>query len=508
MSVRSGAKTGRSPGDKRIVKEPSSDANIWWGDVNMPISEHTFAINRERAIDYLNVCPVIYVVDAFAGWDPELRIKVRIVCTRAYHALFMTNMLIVPSADELATFGEPDVTIYNAGAFPANRFTEGMTSAASVALHFGKLELVILGTEYAGEMKKGVFTVMNYLMPLRGVLSMHSSCNVSKTDPSSVTLFFGLSGTGKTTLSADPHRELIGDDEHLWSDRGISNIEGGCYAKVDNLSATDEPEIHGAIRYGCVVENVVLDPQSREIDFHDLSLTSNTRASYPLGHIPSARIPALSTHPNNVVLLTADAFGVLPPVSKLTPEQVSYLFIVGYTSKIPGTEVGVTEPVATFSPCFGGPFIPLAPANTRKCWPRGSRPTARTHGFSTRAGPVAALAPASARRSSLPAPFSMRSTMAPSPRARPPRWTSLASVCRPSARVSPTTCFSRARPGPTRTSTTRRFANSRKSSTRPLPRTPTRRATGSGRQDPRSDSSTTTTTMIDGGPAPRSHLQV
>jgi phosphoenolpyruvate carboxykinase (ATP) len=362
MSVRSGAKTGRSPGDKRIVKEPSSDANIWWGDVNMPISEHTFAINRERAIDYLNVCPVIYVVDAFAGWDPELRIKVRIVCTRAYHALFMTNMLIVPSADELATFGEPDVTIYNAGAFPANRFTEGMTSAASVALHFGKLELVILGTEYAGEMKKGVFTVMNYLMPLRGVLSMHSSCNVSKTDPSSVTLFFGLSGTGKTTLSADPHRELIGDDEHLWSDRGISNIEGGCYAKVDNLSATDEPEIHGAIRYGCVVENVVLDPQSREIDFHDLSLTSNTRASYPLGHIPSARIPALSTHPNNVVLLTADAFGVLPPVSKLTPEQVSYLFIVGYTSKIPGTEVGVTEPVATFSPCFGGPFIPLAPA--------------------------------------------------------------------------------------------------------------------------------------------------
>ena len=352
----SGEKTGRSPSDKRIVSEPSSRENVWWGEINMPITEQTFMINRERAIDYLNTQERLYVIDGFAGWDEKYRIKVRIITTRAYHGLFMHNMLIRPTEEQLANFGEPDYVIFNAGGFPANRYTSGMTSKTSVGLHFGRKEFVILGTQYAGEMKKGVFTIMHYLMPQQDVLSMHCSANESP-ESGDVSIFFGLSGTGKTTLSADPHRLLIGDDEHCWTEDGVFNIEGGCYAKAIDLSAEHEPEIYNAIRYGAILENVVYDRARREVDYHDTSITQNTRASYPIEHIPNAKVPCVGGHPTNIVMLTCDAFGVLPPVSRLTPEQAMYHFISGYTAKVAGTEMGVTEPEATFSSCFGAPFL-------------------------------------------------------------------------------------------------------------------------------------------------------
>jgi phosphoenolpyruvate carboxykinase (ATP) len=351
----SGDKTGRSPKDKRIVEEPTSSADINWGAVNIKLSEQVFLINRERAIDYLNTRPHLYVFDGYAGWDEDYRIKVRVIATRAYHALFMQNMLIRPTPDQLATFGDPDYVIFNAGGFPANRYTSGMTSKTSVDLHFGKREFVILGTEYAGEMKKGVFTIMNYLMPKKGVLSMH--CSANEGPKGDVSIFFGLSGTGKTTLSADPNRALIGDDEHCWSERGVFNIEGGCYAKAINLSREHEPEIYNAIRFGAVLENVVFGRRTREVDYTDAGITENTRCSYPIEYIPNAKIPCVAGHPKNVIMLTCDAFGVLPPVSKLTPEQAMYHFISGYTAKVAGTEVGVKEPEATFSACFGAPFM-------------------------------------------------------------------------------------------------------------------------------------------------------
>jgi phosphoenolpyruvate carboxykinase (ATP) len=356
----SGEKTGRSPKDKRIVQEPGSQDHVWWGDVNIKLDEHVFNVNHERAIDYLNTRDHLYVVDGFAGWDERYRIKIRVVCSRAYHALFMWNMLIRPSPQELANFGEPDYVIFNAGAFSANRYTSGMTSKTSVALNFKSREFVILGTEYAGEMKKGVFTIMNYLMPLQGQLSMH--CSANEGSDGSVSLFFGLSGTGKTTLSADPRRRLIGDDEHVWTDRGIFNIEGGCYAKAINLSEAQEPEIYRAIRFGAVLENVVYDPDSRVVDYTNVSITENTRCAYPIEYIPNAKIPCIGNHPNHVIMLTCDAFGVLPPVAKLTPEQAMYHFISGYTAKVAGTEVGVKEPIPTFSACFGGPFLVWHPS--------------------------------------------------------------------------------------------------------------------------------------------------
>ncbi|MCA9581743.1 MAG: phosphoenolpyruvate carboxykinase (ATP) [Myxococcales bacterium] len=351
----SGDKTGRSPKDKRIVEEPESEKDIWWGPVNIKLDDHTFNINRERAVDYLNTRKFLYCVDAFAGWDPKHRIKVRVICARAYHAMFMQNMLIRPTKEELESFGEPDYVIYNAGRFPANRYTSGMTSTTSVDLSFKNREFVILGTEYAGEMKKGIFTVMNYLMPKKGILSMH--CSSTEGEKGDTSILFGLSGTGKTTLSADPKRRLIGDDEHCWSDDGVFNIEGGCYAKAIDLSAKDEPDIFQAIRFGSVLENVVFDPHSRVVDYHDTSITTNTRASYPIEYIENAKIPCVGGHPQHVIFLTCDAFGVLPPVSKLSPEQAMYHFISGYTAKVAGTEMGVTDPEATFSPCFGGPFL-------------------------------------------------------------------------------------------------------------------------------------------------------
>lgn len=362
----SGKKTGRSPKDKRIVEEPGSVEHIWWGPVNKKLSEQSWLINRERAVDYLNTRKRIYVVDAYAGWDPKYRIKVRIVCARAYHALFMRNMLIRPTAEELKNFGKPDFTIYNAGAFPANRYTSGMTSNTSIDINFKSMEMLILGTEYAGEMKKGIFTVMFYLMPVKhDVLTLHSSANEGQ--DGDVTLFFGLSGTGKTTLSADPNRLLIGDDEHCWSDTGVFNIEGGCYAKCLGLSREKEPDIFDAIKFGSVLENVVFDPITREVDYDDATLTENTRCSYPIEYIPNAKLPCVTeSHPTNIILLTCDARGVIPPISKLTNEQVMYHFISGYTSKMAGTEEGVTEPEATFSACFGQPFLVLHPMQYAK----------------------------------------------------------------------------------------------------------------------------------------------
>ncbi len=352
----SGVKTGRSPKDKRIVRHADSENDIWWGPVNVPIDDPTFCINLERAKDYLNTRERLYVVDAFAGWHPDYRMKVRIICSRPYHALFMNTMLVRPTRDELAHFGKPDLVIYNAGRFPANRYTSGMTSKTSIDLNIESGEMVILGTEYAGEMKKGVFTLMNYFMPKRGVLSMHCSATADRETGHS-SILFGLSGTGKTTLSADPKRHLIGDDEHCWADDGVFNIEGGCYAKAIDLTPESEPDIFQALRFGSVLENVVYDEYDHTVDFHNDSITQNTRGAYPIEFIQNARIPCMAEHPTDVIFLTCDAFGVLPPVSRLTPEQAMYHFISGYTAKVAGTEVGVTEPQATFSPCFGGPFL-------------------------------------------------------------------------------------------------------------------------------------------------------
>lgn len=360
LACDSGEKTGRCPGDKRIVDESLVSGDVWWGDVNIRLNPVSFSINRHHAIGYLNTLPKLYVTDGYAGWDDRYRIKIRVICESAYHALFMHNMLIRPSQKELEHFGEPDFTIINAGRFAANPFIPGVTSDTSVALSFESRELVILGTEYAGEMKKGVFTLMHYLMPKSGVLSMHCSANEGK--QGDVSLFFGLSGTGKTTLSADADRKLIGDDEHCWSDHGVFNIEGGCYAKAVNLSEEKEPEIYDAIHFGTVLENVVVDEQTRVVDYSDTSITPNTRASYPIEHMKGAKLPCIAGHPKNIIFLTCDAFGVLPPVSVLTPEQTMYHFISGYTAKVAGTEQGVKEPMATFSACYGEAFLVWHPA--------------------------------------------------------------------------------------------------------------------------------------------------
>ncbi|MBX3729149.1 MAG: phosphoenolpyruvate carboxykinase (ATP) [Candidatus Sumerlaeia bacterium] len=351
----SGAKTGRSPKDKRVVEEETTKADVWWGNVNIPISENSFAYSRGSALNYLKGRKRLFVIDAYAGWDPKYRIKVRVIVTDPYHALFMWNMLIRPTQQELATFGEPDWVIYNAGELYANTCLPEVTVPTSVALNFKTREFVILGTMYAGEMKKGVFTVLNYVLPKQGVLSMH--CSANEGAKGDVALFFGLSGTGKTTLSADPKRALIGDDEHGWSDDGVFNFEGGCYAKTINLSREGEPQIWNAIRFGSVLENVVYDPENFEVDYADGRKTENTRCSYPVEFIDNAKIPCVGGHPKNIVFLACDAFGVLPPVARLTPGQAMYHFISGYTAKVAGTEVGITEPEATFSACFGAAFL-------------------------------------------------------------------------------------------------------------------------------------------------------
>ncbi len=356
----SGEKTGRSPKDKRVVEHPDSKDNIWWGEINIPFLQASHETNKKTAIEALNKARHLYVLDGFAGWDKNYRIKVRVITRRPYHALFMHNMLIRPTAEELANFGEPDYVIFNAGHVEADQSIEGVTSKTSVSLSFEKKEIVILGTEYAGEMKKGIFTVMNYLMPLIGELPMHCSATTEIGKECSAILF-GLSGTGKTTLSADPNRELIGDDEHVWTEKGVFNIEGGCYAKAIDLSVEKEPDIFNALKFGAVLENVVYNDQY-EVDYSDTSITENTRGSYPIEFIKNSRIPCIAGQPSDIIFLTCDAFGVLPPVSKLSLAQAMFHFISGYTAKVAGTEVGITEPEATFSACFGAPFMVWHPA--------------------------------------------------------------------------------------------------------------------------------------------------
>jgi phosphoenolpyruvate carboxykinase (ATP) len=360
MAAYSGTKTGRSPKDKRIVCDETTKDEVWW-DGNRPISPQSFDKLEERAKNYMKTRPRLYVVDGYAGWEKRNRQKIRVYCLRAYHALFMQNMLIMPTKEELMDdFDEVDYTIFNAGEHPSSRKIEGVDSDTTIALNLAKKKMVILGSQYAGEMKKGIFSVMNYLMPKREILSMHASANEGETGD--VTLLFGLSGTGKTTLSADPKRRLIGDDEHCWNDEGIFNIEGGCYAKCVGLSEEKEPDIFKSIKYGSVLENVRFkDFESKVVNYDDVSITENTRVSYPLTYIKNCKIPAVGAHPKNIIFLTCDAYGVLPPVSKLSYEQAMYHFISGYTAKVSGTEQGVKEPSSTFSSCFGEAFLCLHP---------------------------------------------------------------------------------------------------------------------------------------------------
>ncbi len=350
--------TGRSPGDKFVVREPSSRDRIWWGKVNRPIDEDSYERLRRKVVARLDSTDR-FVVDCHVGADPRYRVPLRVITEQAWVALFAQNMFIVPTPDELADHA-PEFTVLHAPSVHADPATDGTNSEAFIVLNFGRGEVIVGGTGYAGEVKKSMFTVMNYLLPLRDVLPMHCSANADENG--STAIFFGLSGTGKTTLSSDPRRTLIGDDEHGWSDHGVFNFEGGCYAKVIKLSAESEPEIYATTRrFGTVLENVVLDPITREVDFSDESITENTRGSYPISFIPNATMKGMGAHPTDVVFLTADAFGVLPPISRLTPEQARYLFLSGYTAKVAGTERGVLEPEATFSVCFGSPFLPLPP---------------------------------------------------------------------------------------------------------------------------------------------------
>ncbi|MBX6395534.1 MAG: phosphoenolpyruvate carboxykinase (ATP) [Alicyclobacillaceae bacterium] len=353
-----GKYTGRSPKDKFIVKEPGSENHIHWGPVNQPFDRDRFEVLVSRVADYLEKRPR-YIFDGFAGADPRYRLPIRVITERAWHNLFARQLFIRPSAEESAGH-EPAFTVISAPGFQAVPERDGTRSEAAIIISFEHRLVLICGTEYAGEIKKSIFSVMNYLLPLQGVLSMHCSANVGPAGD--VALFFGLSGTGKTTLSADPSRALIGDDEHAWSDDGVFNIEGGCYAKCIGLSREQEPQIWDAIRYGAVLENVVLDPQTRRELYDRDDLTENTRAAYPVDHIANARIPGVAGHPNTVIFLTADAYGVLPPIAKLTRDQAMFHFLSGYTSKLAGTERGVTEPEATFSTCFGAPFLPLRPS--------------------------------------------------------------------------------------------------------------------------------------------------
>jgi phosphoenolpyruvate carboxykinase (ATP) len=350
-----GKYTGRTPKDKHTVREPSSEEHIWWEN-NTEMSPEVFDRLLQKANDYIRD-KNLYVVDTYGGANPQHRIKARFVVERPYHALFIKQLLIRPSVEELAEY-DPDWTILDLCYLKCDPEVDGTRGDAVIALNFAEKMVLIMGTQYAGEMKKSVFTVLNYLLPLKGVLSMHCSANVGAEGDTA--LFFGLSGTGKTTLSADPNRRLIGDDEHGWDEDGIFNFEGGCYAKCIKLSEEGEPQIWNAIRFGSVLENVVLDDQ-RQPDYDDSSITENTRCAYPVEHIDGAIIPSVGGHPKNIVFLTADAFGVLPPISRLTPEQAMYHFLSGYTAKVAGTEAGVTEPQATLSTCFGAPFLPLRP---------------------------------------------------------------------------------------------------------------------------------------------------
>ena len=358
LVVRTGQHTGRSANDKFVVQEPTTGEHIWWGPVNRPYSPERFGALHRRMMTFLQGKDV-FVQDCFVGADPQYRLPVRIVTEYGWHSLFARNMFIEATPEELARH-VPEFTVINAPSFKADLDLDGTNSETFIIVNFEKKLVLIGSTSYAGETKKSIFSVMNYLLPQKGVLPMHSSANIGPNGDTAI--FFGLSGTGKTTLSADASRTLIGDDEHGWSDSGIFNFEGGCYAKVIRLSAEAEPEIYETTRrFGTVLENVIADEYSREIDLDDGSLTENTRGSYPISYIPNASSTGCCGHPKNIIFLTCDAFGVLPPVSKLTPAQAMYHFILGYTAKVAGTEKGVTEPTPIFSPCYGGPFLPLHP---------------------------------------------------------------------------------------------------------------------------------------------------
>ena len=403
--VGTGKYTGRSPKDKYIVDEPTSTDNLWWGPVNQKVDEAIFDELYEKVVNYYNTDESkTYMFDGFAGFDPKYSINVRILAKRAWQAHFVHNMFIRPQAGDLDNF-TPDFTIINASSVFNEEFEKhGMNSETFIIFHMGKRIAIIGGTEYGGEMKKGIFSVLHYMLPLKGVLSMHCSADVEE-DGSNTAIFFGLSGTGKTTLSTDPKRPLIGDDEHGWSDDGIFNFEGGCYAKAINLNPEHEPDIYNAIRHGALLENVVYDENTRVVDYNDGSNTENTRVSYPLNFIDNSILckgkPAVAGHPDTIIFLTCDAYGVLPPVAKLTPEQAMYHFISGYTAKVAGTERGITEPTATFSPCFGGPFLTLHPLKYAELL-REKMKQHNVPAFLVNTGWVGANAQSGAKRISLP----------------------------------------------------------------------------------------------------------
>ena len=358
MMVDTGIFTGRSPKDKYIVEEDTSKEKIWWGNVNKKISEDIFNRLYKKCTDYLSTKP-IYVYDGFAGADKKTTKGVRIITEKAWQHHFCKNMFIDPTENELKDF-QVDFTILNACEIKNEDYKEDkLNSEVFIIFHLAKKVAIIGGTHYGGEMKKGIFSIMNYSLPLENILSMHCSANVG--EKGDTALFFGLSGTGKTTLSTDKRRKLIGDDEHGWDDNGVFNIEGGCYAKVINLNKEHEPEIYDAIKTNALLENVVFDEVTKEVDYTSSKKTENTRVTYPLSHIENIQKPSIAGHPKTIIFLTYDAFGVLPPVSRLTPEQAMYHFLSGYTAKVAGTERGVKEPTATFSTCFGAAFLTLQP---------------------------------------------------------------------------------------------------------------------------------------------------
>ena len=366
VMVDTGIYTGRSPNDKYFVEQEPSKDSLWWGPVNRPISNEIFATLLNKVLEYYNsdINRKTYIFDGYGGADIKHRLPLRIIARKAWQAHFANNMFIRPHEKDLESFC-PDFTIINASDIIDEDFEKhGLNSSTFIIFNLEKKIAIIGGTEYGGEMKKGIFSILHYLLPMKNILSMHCSCNVDESGEKSA-LFFGLSGTGKTTLSTDPNRPLIGDDEHGWSDDGVFNFEGGCYAKVIRLNKEDEPDIYNAIRHGALLENVVFNKNNHVIDFNDSSKTENTRVSYPLNHIENSLYAkgkdSVTVHPKTVIFLTCDAYGILPPVAKLSTEQAMYHFITGYTAKVAGTERGINEPQATFSPCFGGPFLTLHP---------------------------------------------------------------------------------------------------------------------------------------------------
>ena len=359
LVVTTGKYTGRSPDDKFIVDTPTIHDKIAWGKVNRPISREKFDAIRGKLAAYLQNREV-FIFDGMAGADPIDTQKFRVINELASQNLFIHQLLIRPTEEELANYGEPDYTILCAPGFKCDPEIDGVNSEAAIMIDYEKKMVLIAGSQYAGEIKKSVFSVMNYLMPKEGVFPMHCSANIGEAGDSAI--FFGLSGTGKTTLSADPNRKLIGDDEHGWADDSVFNFEGGCYAKCIDLTEEREPEIFRAIKFGALVENVIMDEETRVPDYSDGSLTENTRVGYPVDYIPNAAIPGIGGTPKTVIFLTADAYGVMPPISKLNEKQAMYYFVSGFTSKLAGTERGITSPVPTFSTCFGAPFMPLDPS--------------------------------------------------------------------------------------------------------------------------------------------------